>query len=63
MIALASLILNVIEEVPEPPQPVPLIYDTDMGNDLDRGPIGQPPLSDGGRKASRTRERNPDDLC
>jgi inosine-uridine nucleoside N-ribohydrolase len=40
MIALAicvSLILTVIEEVPEPPLPVPLIYDTDMGNDVDDG--------------------------
>jgi len=29
--------LGVIENVPEPKQPVPLIYDTDMGNDVDDG--------------------------
>lgn len=29
--------LGVIEEVPEPKQPVPFIYDTDMGNDVDDG--------------------------
>lgn len=29
--------LGVIEEAPEPKQPVPLIYDTDMGNDVDDG--------------------------
>ena len=29
--------LGVIEEVPEPTQAVPLIYDTDMGNDVDDG--------------------------
>ena len=29
--------LGVIEEAPEARQPVPLIYDTDMGNDVDDG--------------------------
>ena len=33
----ALLSLGVIEEVPGPEQPVPLIYDTDMGNDVDDG--------------------------
>ena len=28
---------GVIEEVPEPKQAIPLIYDTDMGNDVDDG--------------------------
>ena len=35
MISLANL--AVVEDAPEPPAPVPLIYDTDMGNDVDDG--------------------------
>ena len=37
-IAVAGLcLLGVIEDVPEPTPPVPIIYDTDMGNDVDDG--------------------------